>query len=83
MQISLTKPELQRFVEEQVRKGGYSSAAEVIEAGLERLMLDVAPDELDDETIASIQRAEAEFERGEDRPFADVAAELRKKYLGK
>lgn len=83
MQISLTKPELQRFIEEQVRSGGYTSASEVVEAGLERLMLDAAPDELDDETIASIQRAEAEFERGEDQSFDDVAAELRRKYLGR
>ena len=83
MNIPVTKPEFQRFIEEQVRGGGFASPADIVEAGLERLMLDVAPDELDDDTIASIQRAEAEFDRGEDRPFADVAAELRKRYLGK
>lgn len=83
MDISLTKPELRKFIEEQVRGGSFSSPAEVVEAGLERLMLDLAPDELDEETIRSIERAEAEFDRGEDRPFTEVAAEFRKKYSGK
>lgn len=83
MDISLTKPELRRFIEEQVRGGSFSSPADVVEAGLERLMLDLTPDELDEETIRSIERAEAEFDRGEDRSFAEVAAEFRKKYLGK
>ena len=82
MDITLAKPELRRFIEEQVRTGGYASPTEVVEAGLERLIVDLAPDALDDETIASIRRAESQLDRGEDRPFADVAAELRKKYLG-
>jgi putative addiction module CopG family antidote len=83
MQIELTKAELEKFVDEQVRLGHFSSASEVVEAGLARLMLDPEPDELDAETLASIERAEAEFERGECRPFEEVAAELRRKHFGK
>lgn len=83
MTISLT-PELQQFVEEKVKAGEYASADEVVRAALTRLMLDPADDdELDDETLASIERSEEEFDRGEGRPFKEVAAEFRKKYLGK
>lgn len=80
MQVRLTKPELERFVNEQVAAGSYATAADVIEAGLERLMSDPEVAEVEAETLAAIERAEAEFDRGEDRPFAEVAAELRAKY---
>jgi Arc/MetJ-type ribon-helix-helix transcriptional regulator len=83
MQIELTKAELEKFIDEQVRLGHFSSVNEVVEAALARLMLDPEPDELDAETLASIERAEAEFERGEDRPFEEVAADLRRKHFGK
>jgi hypothetical protein len=46
-------------------------------------MRDEPPDDYDVEILAGIAPAEAEFDRGEDRPFEDVAAELRNKYLGK
>ena len=83
MHIELTKTELETFVAEQVRAGHFSSPVEVIEAGLARLMLDPEPAEFDPELDAAIDRAQAEFERGEDRPFEEVAAELRRKYLTK
>jgi len=82
MTISLN-PKLRQYIEEQVRSGRFASPEEVVEAGLARLMLDPAPDELDDEDLAAIEESERQIERGEDRPWADVSAELRKKYLGK
>jgi putative addiction module CopG family antidote len=82
MTISLS-PELKKYVEEQVRAGRFASADEVVEAGLARLMLDPAPDALDDEDLAAIDESEAQVERGEDMDFTQVAAALRKKYLGK
>src|SRR5438128_8748420 len=39
MQISL-KPELRRFIEQQVKAGRFSTLEEVLEAGVARLMLD-------------------------------------------
>lgn len=83
MQIELTKAELEKFIDEQVRSGHFSSATEVVEAGLARLMLDPEPAEVDPELEAALDRAEAEFERGEDRPFEEVAAQLRRKHFGK
>jgi putative addiction module CopG family antidote len=82
MTISLS-PELKKYVEEQVRAGRFRSPEEVVEAGLARLMLDPAPDALDDEDLAAIDESEAQVERGEDMNFTQVAAALRKKYLGK
>jgi len=75
-------PELQRFVEDQVRSGAFSSPKEVIEAGLARLMFD-DEEEMDADTLAAIQRAQDQIKRGEYRPFTEFAAEMRKKYLSK
>jgi hypothetical protein len=47
IQISVEKPEIQEFIEEQVKAGRFSSPTEVIEAGIARLMLDPMGDELD------------------------------------
>ena len=82
MSISL-RPELKRFVEDQVRAGKFASPEEVVEAGLARLMLDPAPDELDEDDRAAIAESEAQIARGEDLDWSQVSAELRKKYLGK
>ncbi len=65
MSISL-RPELKQFVEEQVRTGRFSSAEEVVEAGLARLMLDPAADELDDDDRTAIAESEGQIARGED-----------------
>ena len=81
MNIQLTKPELKQFVDEQAKSGHFSSPAEVVEAGLARLMLDPQPEELDEDTLAAIDEAEAQYERGEGRPWEEVREELRTKYL--
>lgn len=83
MQITIEKPEFARFVEDQLKTGRFSTPAEVIEAGLERLMLDPLVDELDDEDLAAIEESEQQIARGEDLDWKDVSARLRQKYLGK
>ena len=80
MQVTLTA-ELEEFVNEQVKAGRFASATDVVEAALTQFM--VMPEVLDAETLAAIDRADAEFERGEDRPFSEVAAELRQRYLSR
>ena len=82
MDITLS-PELQKFVEEKVKAGEFQSPAQVVEAGLARLMLDPPPDELDDETLAAIDRAEAQLDRGEGIPLDEAFQRLRKKHLGR
>jgi antitoxin ParD1/3/4 len=80
MQISLTKPEMEEFVAQQVSAGHFASPEEVIEAGLARLMLDPDSEELDAETLAAIEEGNAQIERGEGIDFDEFAAEMRKKY---
>jgi Arc/MetJ-type ribon-helix-helix transcriptional regulator len=82
MKVTL-KPELQRFIDEQIRAGHFATAEEVLEAGVARLMLDSTDDALDEETLDAIERAEGEFERGEDRSFKDFAAGFRSNHLKK
>ena len=76
------RPELQRFVEEKVKAGEYSSTEEVVEAGIARLMIDPVP-ALDEETVAAIEEGEAQGDRGEVRPWGELKAELLAKYLPK
>ena len=78
MDLSLS-PETQKLIEERMQRDGYASADDVVRAALE--LLDQRSD-LDGETLAAIDRAEAQIERGEYREWKDASAELRKKFLG-
>ena len=80
MQVQLSKPELQKFIDEQVKAGHYSSAQAAVEAAVEQMMLDQQAYELDDETAEAINRAEEQIDRGEGIDFHQFAAELRKKF---
>ena len=78
MNVTLSE-ESQRFVQEKVNSGEYSSPQEVVEAGLARLM----EEELDDQTLAAIEESEAQLDRGEGIPMDQAFAALRKKHLGR
>ncbi|MGB7158076.1 MAG: type II toxin-antitoxin system ParD family antitoxin [Tepidisphaeraceae bacterium] len=80
MQVSL-KPAIQRFIDEQVKAGRFANAEDVLEAGVARLMLDPAPDELDADDLATIAESEVQIRRGEALDWKDVSAQLRKEYL--
>ena len=81
MNVTL-KPELERFIEDQVSTGRFSSPAEVLEAGLARLMLDPSHDELDAEDLVAIEESEEQIAKGEDLDWKEVSASLRREYLG-
>lgn len=81
MRLSLSA-ETEQLIEARLRKGGYNSADDLVRVALE-LLDQVEPEALDDETLAAIDRAEDQIERGEYRAWDDVKAELRAKYLGK
>ena len=81
MKISLN-PQLERFIEDEVKAVHYASADELIEAAVARLMLDPEDDEIDDETMAKIEEAEAQFDRGEGISVDEVFAKLRQKHSG-
>lgn len=76
------KPDLERYIEDQVKSGRFSSVSEVLEAGLARLMLDPAADELDSDDLAAIEESEQQIAEGKDLDWKTVSKDLRKKYLG-
>jgi antitoxin ParD1/3/4 len=81
MNISIT-PELEKFVQQEVKTGLYQSASEVIRAGLRRLKDDKerklrfmvsSKAELEDKLLEGI----SELDRGEGLPSGQVFAELK------
>lgn len=82
MTISLS-PETQKLLEEHMRRGGYASPDDVVRLALHALtgVEGDTIEELDEETQAAIERAEAESVRGEGRPWEQVRDELRARYL--
>ncbi len=81
MNLSLTE-ETQRFIDEQVKAGRYTSAEDVLEDAVKR-MRDEDELELDEATLAAIDESEDQIERGQYRDWKEVSAELRVKYLGR
>jgi Arc/MetJ-type ribon-helix-helix transcriptional regulator len=82
MNVTL-KPEIQKFVDEQVGAGVFSSPQELVEAGIARLMLDPqSNDFLDADDLAAIEESEAQIARGDVLDWKKASAQLRKKHLG-
>lgn len=84
MNLSLN-PDVQKFIEEKVRTGDYSTPEDVVHTAIARLQSDEALglEELDDEELAPIEEGLAQAKRGEGRPWEEVRDELRAKYLPK
>jgi Arc/MetJ-type ribon-helix-helix transcriptional regulator len=81
MHVQLTKPELRKFIDEQVRAGHFPSAEAAIETAVAQMMLEHG--ELDDGTLAKIAEADAQYDRGEYVEWRKVRSELREKYSSK
>jgi Arc/MetJ-type ribon-helix-helix transcriptional regulator len=79
----ILNPETQRLIEEHMKRGGYATADDVVRVALQTLdQIENDPIEsLDPDTLAAIERAEAQSARGEGRPWEEVRAELQAKYL--
>ena len=76
MTITLS-PQTQRLLEEQLKKGTFASADEVLQAAL--VALDES-DALDEETLDAIDESEAQIARGEVLEWDEVLARVRAKY---
>jgi Arc/MetJ-type ribon-helix-helix transcriptional regulator len=81
MHFELSKPKLQKFIDDQVQAGHFPSAQAAIETAVEQMMLDHGV--LDDSALAAIASADAQYERGDFVEWRNVRDSLRKKYLGK
>lgn len=80
MPISLT-PETVKLLEARLRRGDFASPDDLVRTALETLdELEADPiEQLDPDTLAALDRAEAQSARGEGRPWEDVRAELRQR----
>ena len=78
----LLNPQLEKFVADEVKSGHFTSAEEVVEAGLARLMLDHGSEDFDAELTATIEEAEDQLDRGEGMALDDAFGRLRKKHFG-
>ncbi len=76
------KPELERFLDEQVKAGRFSSASAAVEAGIARLMLDPEPDAFDEQDLTEIRQSLDEMRRGDVLDGEKLHRELRSRYLG-
>lgn len=83
MQLQLTKPELEKFINEQVEAGHFPSPQAAVEAAVEQMMHNRVDSELTDEDAEEIEKSEAELDRGEFVEFDSLASEMRKKYCGR
>jgi hypothetical protein len=81
MQLTLTKPELEAYLKDQVAAGNYPSPEAVIEDALLRAMAEDAS--LTDEDVESIAASAEQLDRGEGIAADVVAAELRQRYRAK
>ena len=68
------------MIEDRLKKGGFNSADDLVRTAIENLDQVEAAD-LDQETIDASEEAEAQYARGEGRPWEEVREELRAKYL--
>jgi Arc/MetJ-type ribon-helix-helix transcriptional regulator len=80
MQVQLTRPELERFIAQQVEAGHFPSAQAAIEAAVEQMMLAGDEFELSDEDVEAINEAEDQIDRGETVDFDTFAADTRKRH---
>lgn len=77
--MRVPKPEIAKFIDEQVKVGRFSSADDAVESAVEKMMLE-SECELDQATIDAINRAEAQLDRGQEIEFAKFSYEMRKKF---
>ena len=79
MQVQFKKPELEKFIDEEVKAGHFPTPEAAVEAAVEQMMFDRIH-EIDDETADAINRAEEQIDRGEGIEFMQFAAEMREKF---
>jgi len=70
------KPDTQKYVDKLIEAGQFATADEILNEAVSRMMGETDVD-LDDETVAAINRAEDQIDRGEGIDFDQFAAEWR------
>jgi hypothetical protein len=78
MTIELS-PEIESLINEKMIAHGMTTVDELIMMALSLLPAD-SGEEIDDQTWAAIEEAEAQYQRGEGRPWEEVRSELHEKF---
>ena len=75
--------ETQMLLDAQMQRGGFTTADEALRVALEMMFETRGEDyeDLDEETRAAIEEAEAQHQQGLSRPWDEVRAELQAKYV--
>ncbi|HWB54900.1 MAG TPA: hypothetical protein VG722_11930 [Tepidisphaeraceae bacterium] len=82
MNISIS-PETQKLIEQEMKRGGYPSPDDVVQAALQNMHADEHRlEDLDEQTLAAIERAEGQSKRGESLAMDDAFERLRQKHFG-
>jgi Arc/MetJ-type ribon-helix-helix transcriptional regulator len=78
-------PRTQKLLEDQMKKGSFSSPDDLLRIALETLdqVKGENYEDLDPQTRAAIEEAEAQCDKGEDRPWESVREELRARFIRK
>jgi len=79
------KPELAKFIDEQVKSGQFKSVDDAVNGAVARAQIeeDLLSSDIDDEDLAAIEEGLAQLKRGEAIPWEQVRAELEKKCRSK
>jgi Arc/MetJ-type ribon-helix-helix transcriptional regulator len=80
MNLSL-RPEIQRFIDEQVKAGRFPTPEALIEAAVAD-MRDTDDAELDDATVAAINEAEDQADRGEGMDLDTFRSQMKRRFTG-
>jgi Arc/MetJ-type ribon-helix-helix transcriptional regulator len=80
MQLSLN-PDIQRFIDEQVKTGRFPSHEAVIEAAISEWR-DAGEAALDAQTISAINEAEEQADRGEGMDLDEFRAHIKRRMSG-
>lgn len=77
------KPDIKRFIEDQVKVGRYDSVDEAINEAVSRLRVEdeLLHQELDDDDLSAIEEGLAQLNRGEGLAWEKARADLRDRYL--
>ena len=73
MQVHLKKPELEKFVADQVKAGFFLSSEAAVEASVTQMMVDQEAASLIERDIAEIDTSETEIDRGDSGDFDKFA----------
>lgn len=75
--------ETQKLVDQQMATGRFASPDDLVRTALQSLRQSASADyeDIDPQTAAAIDEAEAQYERGEGRPWEEVRGELRARFI--